>query len=72
MKASELKKGAVISIEGNNYIVKEMQIKTPSSRSGNTLYKVTYRNVVTKQKFEQTYTQRVLEIYEQLFSRLLP
>lgn len=55
MKASELKKGAVISIEGNNYIVKEMQIKTPSSRSGNTLYKVTYRNVVTKQKFEQTY-----------------
>src|SRR5690606_35364532 len=25
------------------------------SRSGNTLYKVEYRNVVTKQKFEQTY-----------------
>jgi len=55
MKASELKKGAVVDIDGGNYIVREVQVKSPSSRSGNTLYKVQYRNVVTRQKLEQTY-----------------
>lgn len=55
MRANELKKGGVVAIDGATYIVKEVQVKTPSSRSGNTLYRVVYRNVVTKQKFEQTY-----------------
>ncbi len=55
MRASELKKGAVVSIGGDTYVVRELQIKAPSSRSGNTLYKVQYRNVVTRQKLEQTY-----------------
>jgi len=55
MKASELKKGTVISIEGNKFLVKEVQVQSPSSRSGNTLYKVLARNVVTKQKFEKSY-----------------
>lgn len=55
MRANELKKGHAVIIDGNTYIVKEVQVKSPSSRSGNTLYKVSYRNVVTKQKFEQTY-----------------
>ncbi len=55
MKASELKKGAVASINGDIYIVKEVVVQSPSSRSGNTLYKVQYRHVVSKQKLEQTY-----------------
>ena len=55
MKASELKKGTVISIEGDKFLVKEVQVQSPSSRSGNTLYKVLTRNVVTKQKFEKSY-----------------
>ncbi|MDH5729210.1 MAG: elongation factor P-like protein YeiP [Gammaproteobacteria bacterium] len=54
-KASDLKKGEVIAIDGNRYVVKDIQVKSPSSRSGNTLYKVAFRNAVTKQKFEQTY-----------------
>ncbi len=55
MKASELKKGAVVAIDGNNYIAREVVVKSPSSRSGNTLYKVQFRNIVTRQKYEKTY-----------------
>jgi len=55
MKASELKKGTVISIDGDKFLVKEIQVQSPSSRSGNTLYKVQARNVVTKQKLEKNF-----------------
>ena len=55
MKASDLKKGAVASINGDIFMVKDIQVQSPSSRSGNTLYKVQYRNVVTRQKLEQSY-----------------
>ena len=55
MKASELKRGAAVSIDGNTYMVREVHVQSPSSRSGNTLYKVLYRNVLTRQKLEQSY-----------------
>jgi elongation factor P len=55
MKASELKRGNVVSIDGGVYMVREVQVQSPSSRSGNTLYKVQYRHVVTRQKLEHTY-----------------
>ena len=55
MKASELKKGTVISIDGEKFLVKEVQVQSPSSRSGNTLYKVHAKNVVTKQKLEKSF-----------------
>ena len=55
MKASELKKGTVISIDGDKFLVKEIHVQSPSSRSGNTLYKVQARNVVTKQKYEKNF-----------------
>jgi len=55
IKASELKKAMVVGIDSNRYIVKDIQVKSPSSRGANTLYKVRFNNVVTKQKMEQTY-----------------
>lgn len=55
IKASELKKSMVVGIDGNRFIVKAIQVKSPSSRGANTLYKVRFNNVVTKQKMEQTY-----------------
>lgn len=55
MKAGELKRGTAVSIDGNTYMVREVHVQSPSSRSGNTLYKVLYRNVLTRQKLEQTY-----------------
>jgi len=45
----------VVGIDGNRFIVKDIQVKSPSSRGANTLYKVRFNNVVTKQKMEQTY-----------------
>jgi elongation factor P len=55
MKASDLKTGAVVNIDGAIYVAKEVTVKTPSSRGANTLYKVSFRNVVTKQKLDQSY-----------------
>ncbi|MEJ2565504.1 MAG: hypothetical protein P8164_04765 [Gammaproteobacteria bacterium] len=49
MKASDLKNGAVVNIDGTIYVAKEVTVKAPSSRGANTLYKVSFRNVVTKQ-----------------------
>lgn len=55
MKASELKKGHVIQTDGRAVLIKEVQVQTASSRSGNTLYKVRGRDVASKQKFERSF-----------------
>ena len=51
MKANELKKGMVFDNDGRNIVVKQVQVQAPSSRSGNTLYKVRGHDVATGQKF---------------------
>jgi elongation factor P len=55
MKASDIKKGMVIEADGATVVIAEVQVQTASSRSGNTLYKVRGRNVVTRQKFHASY-----------------
>lgn len=55
MKASEIKKGTVIQAEGAVILITELQVQTASSRSGNTLYKVRGRNVLTHQKFQGSF-----------------
>ncbi len=55
MKANELKKGVVFQVGTQNIIVKKMQVQSPSSRSGSTLYKVTGQDVVTRQKYEKSF-----------------
>lgn len=55
MKASEIKKGSVIEVEGAVVLITELQVQTASSRSGNTLYKVRGRNVLTRQKFQGSF-----------------
>ncbi len=55
MKAGEVKKGSVFKINNRTIIVKGVQVQSPSSRSGNTLYKLRGRDVVSKQKFEASY-----------------
>lgn len=55
MKANDIKSGAIVRIEGEAYLVREVTMKTPSSRSGNTLYKITARHVLTQQKLEKTF-----------------
>ena len=55
MKANELKRGLLILEDGQNIKIKQVQVQTSSSRSGNTLYKVRGQDVVTRQKFEKSY-----------------
>lgn len=55
MKANELKKGVVFQVDGQNILVKHVQVQSPSSRSGNTLYKVKGQNVATRQKYERSF-----------------
>jgi elongation factor P len=55
MKANELKKGSAIEVDGQSIVIKQVQVQSPSSRSGSTLYKVRGQNVVTRQKFEKSY-----------------
>lgn len=55
MKASEIKKGSVIEVAGAVVLITELQVQTASSRSGNTLYKVRGRNVLTRQKFQGSF-----------------
>lgn len=55
MKASELKKGMAIQVDARKVMVREVQVQTASSRSGNTLYKVRGRDLVSKQKWEAAF-----------------
>jgi elongation factor P len=55
MKANELKKGMVIDVDGQKIILKQLQVQSPSSRSGSTLYKVKGQNVVSRQKYERSF-----------------
>ena len=55
MKASEIKRGSVIEVDGAVVYITELQVQTASSRSANTLYKVRGRNVVTRQKFQGSF-----------------
>ena len=55
MKASELKKGLVLDIEGRNILIKSLDVQSLSSRSGSTLYKVRGLDLVTRQKYENRF-----------------
>ena len=54
-KASDLKRGSVVAINGHPYIVNQIEMKAPSSRGANTLYKVRFNHAQTKQKLDETY-----------------
>jgi len=53
-KASELKKGSVVDIEGEVYIAHQIEKRNPSARGAATLYKVRFYSVRNGHKLEQT------------------
>lgn len=55
MKANELKKGMAIRVDNQTILIKQVTLQSPSSRSGNTLYKTRGQNAVTRQKFERSF-----------------
>lgn len=54
-KANELKKGMIIDLDGVPHIIKQLAAKSPSSRGATTVYKVSFNNLQTSQKFESSY-----------------
>ena len=57
-KASDLKRGMIIDIDGTPHIIKQLEAKSPSSRGAATLYKVRFNNLQTHQKLDETMQQR--------------
>jgi elongation factor P len=55
-KASEIKRGDVVEINGQPYIVRQVEAKSPSSRGAQTLYKIRFNNATTGQKLDESYT----------------
>ncbi len=54
-KASELKNGMVLQVEGAPHIVRRLEARSPSSRGAATLYKVRFTNMLTGLKREESY-----------------
>lgn len=53
-KASELKKGDVVDIDGTPHVVKQLEARSPSSRGASTLYKIRFNNLVTGAKRDES------------------
>ena len=53
-KASDLKKGSVVEIDGEVYFTRQIEKRNPSARGASTLFKVRFFNVRNGQKLEQT------------------
>ncbi len=54
-KASELKKGQVVELADEPWIVKQVDCKSPSSRGASTLYKIRFAHAKTKQKRDESF-----------------
>lgn len=53
-KASDLKRGSVVEINGEPYIVKSLESRSPSSRGAQTIYKIRFNNAQTGQKLDES------------------
>ena len=53
-RASEIKRGEVVEIDGYPHIVKSLEAKSPSSRGAVTLYKIRFSNLITGQKRDES------------------
>ncbi len=54
LRASDLKRGDIVKIDGDAHVVETIKVQSPSARGASTLYKVRYRNLKSKRKIDQT------------------
>jgi translation elongation factor P/translation initiation factor 5A len=52
-KASDLKKGDIVKIDGDAHIVETIKVQSPAARGAATLYKIRFRNLKSKRKIDQ-------------------
>lgn len=55
IKACDLKKSSVVEIDGVPHTVENIQLSTPTARGGNTIYRVRFRNVATRNKVDKSF-----------------
>jgi elongation factor P len=55
IKATDLKKSSIVSINGAPHGVVSIAVQSPSARGGSSIYKVRFRNAQTGQKVDQTF-----------------
>ena len=53
-KASDLKRGMVVEVNDEQYSVKDIEVRNPSSRGASTLYKIRFNHLKTKQKRDES------------------
>ena len=53
-RASELKRGSVVALNGGPHIVEDLTVRTPSARGAATLYHLRFRNLVTGRKEDRS------------------
>lgn len=53
-KVCDLKKGTIVEINGSPHVLEDLSISTPSARGGSSLYRMRFRNLVSKQKVDKT------------------
>lgn len=54
-KANEIKRGAAIEVEGEPYVVRDIEVKSPSARGASTLYKFRLVNARTQQNIDRQF-----------------
>ncbi|MCL1887250.1 MAG: elongation factor P [Kiritimatiellaeota bacterium] len=53
-KACDLERNSVVAINNQPHIVEDLSVSTPSARGAATLYRLRFRNIVTKAKVDMT------------------
>lgn len=53
-KASEVKKGSVVELDGEVYVARQIEVRNPTARGASTLYKIRFFNVRNGKKVEET------------------
>ena len=52
-RASDLKKGDVVKVDGDPHIVETIKVQSPSARGAVTIYKIRFRNLASRRKIDQ-------------------
>lgn len=54
VKACDLSRNGIVSINGAPYIVEDLKVSTPSARGAASIFRFRFRNLITKTKLDQS------------------
>ncbi|MCB1735575.1 MAG: elongation factor P-like protein YeiP [Gammaproteobacteria bacterium] len=54
-KANEIKRGAAVEVDGESFLVRDIEVKSPSARGASTLYKFRLVNARTQQNIDRQF-----------------